>query len=80
MKEILQYKGYVASCHFSAADKVFYGKINGIDDLVSFEGASEDELKNSFIEAVDDYVDACKQIASSSKCLGIYCVIFSVYK
>jgi predicted HicB family RNase H-like nuclease len=62
MKEILQHKGYMASIQFSDKDDVFYGKILGIDDLVSFEGASEDELKNSFIEAVDDYVDTCKQI------------------
>jgi predicted HicB family RNase H-like nuclease len=62
MKESLQYKGYVASIHFSTADKVFYGELLGIDDLVSFEGMSEEELKRSFIEAVDDYLEMCKQI------------------
>jgi predicted HicB family RNase H-like nuclease len=34
----LQYKDYIASIHFSSEDGVFYGKILGIDDLVSFEG------------------------------------------
>jgi predicted HicB family RNase H-like nuclease len=62
MKDILQYMGYVASIQFSDKDGLFYGKVLDIGDLVSFEGASEDELKNSFIEAVDDYVDTCKQI------------------
>jgi predicted HicB family RNase H-like nuclease len=62
MKEILHYKGYTASVHFSVTDGVFYGKIVGIDDLVSFEGASEEGLKGSFIEAVDDYIETCKQI------------------
>ena len=62
MKEVLQYKGYVASIQFSNKDEVFYGKILGVGDLVSFEGSSEAELKSSFIEAVDDYLETCKQI------------------
>lgn len=60
MNDILQYKDYVASIHFSSADEVFYGKILGIDDLISFEGASVKELKKSFQEAVEDYLETCK--------------------
>jgi hypothetical protein len=44
MNDILQYKNYYASVNFSAADEVFYGKLLGINDLVSFEGASVKEL------------------------------------
>ncbi|HEY8897420.1 MAG TPA: hypothetical protein VIM79_21495 [Niastella sp.] len=62
MKGVIQYKGYVASIQFSDREKVFYGKINGIEDLVNFEGATKGELNNAFIEAVDDYIDTCKQI------------------
>ena len=39
VNDILEYKGYYASLHFSSEDEVFYGKILGIDDLVNFEGA-----------------------------------------
>jgi len=62
MNDILQYKGYYASVHFSAEDDVFFGKILGIDDLVNFEGASVKELKKAFHEAVDDYLETCKEI------------------
>ncbi len=62
MNDILQYKGYYASLHFSSEDDVFYGKILGIDDLVNFEGASVKELKKSFHEAVDDYLETCEQL------------------
>ena len=62
MNDILQYKDYVASIHFSSADEVFYGKILGIDDLISFEGASVKELKKSFQEAVEDYLETCKEL------------------
>ncbi|MGZ3873561.1 MAG: type II toxin-antitoxin system HicB family antitoxin [Mucilaginibacter sp.] len=62
MNDILQYKNYYASVHFSAADEVFYGKILGINDLISFEGASVKDLKASFKEAVEDYLDLCLEI------------------
>ena len=50
MNDILQYQNYYASVHFSADDEVFYGKILGINDLISFEGASVKQLKASFKE------------------------------
>lgn len=33
---VLHYKGYSAKPEYSAADRLFYGKILGIDDLVDF--------------------------------------------
>jgi predicted HicB family RNase H-like nuclease len=62
MTDILQYKDYYASLHFSAEDELFFGKIIGIDDLVNFEGASVKELKKAFHEAVDDYLETCNQL------------------
>ena len=62
MNDILQYKNYYASVHFSADDEVFYGKILGINDLVNFEGTSVKELKKAFKEAVDDYLDLCAEL------------------
>ncbi len=59
MTDIIQYKGYYASVHFSADDEIFFGKILGIDDLVSFEGSSVQELKAAFEEAVEDYLETC---------------------
>ena len=62
MNDIIQYKDYYASVHFSAEDEIFYGKILGINDLVSFEGSSVKELKKSFHEAVDDYLETCAHV------------------
>jgi len=56
----LHYNGYLGSVNFSEQDGVFYGKIEGIDGLVNFEGASVDELTGAFHEAVDDYVAYCE--------------------
>ena len=65
MNDTLQYKQCYASVHFSAEDDVFYGKILGINDLVSFEGSSVKELKKAFKEAVEDYLETCKMIGKS---------------
>ena len=60
--DIIKYKDYTGTVHFSAEDKVFFGKIFGINDLVTFEGENVDELLLSFREAVDDYLATCKQL------------------
>ena len=65
MNDILQYKNYYASVHFSATDEVFYGTILGINDLVSFEGGSVKELKSAFEEAVEDYLETCEAIGKT---------------
>jgi predicted HicB family RNase H-like nuclease len=61
MKDLLQYKDFIGSVHFSAEDGVFFGKIEGINDLITFEGTTVEEINNAFREAVDDYIDICKE-------------------
>lgn len=61
MNDILEYMGYCANVHFSAEDDTFYGKVFGINDLVSFEGETVKKLKQAFNEAVDDYLETCRE-------------------
>lgn len=65
MKNVLKYKTFIGSVSFSAEDEVFFGKLEGINDLVTFEGKSVEELKSAFEEAVEDYLDVCKEIGKS---------------
>jgi len=61
MKNFIEYKGYYGSVSYSYEDEVFFGKIEGINDLVNFEGESVEEIKKSFEEAVDDYLEFCAE-------------------
>ena len=61
MKDVLTYKDYVATVHYSTEDETFYGQIEGINDLVSFEGQSVSDLKAAFFEAIEDYIDICRE-------------------
>lgn len=56
----LKYKGYIGSVAYSEPDKVFFGKLEGIDDLVNYEGESVAELTAAFQEAVEDYLAFCE--------------------
>lgn len=59
MTDVLQYKNYFAEVHFSTEDEVFYGKLIGIGDLVTFESDSVKGLKKAFAESVDEYLKTC---------------------
>ncbi len=62
MKDTLNYKGFIGSVHFRAEDEVFHGKIEGIEDLVTFEGESVRDLIKAFHEEVDDYITLCRKV------------------
>lgn len=65
MTNTLHYKGFTGVVSFSPEDKVFCGKITMISDLVTFEGESVVELENAFQEAVNDYLETCKQLGKA---------------
>lgn len=60
MSSVLKHGAYTARVEYSAEDRVFFGKIDDITDLVSFEGTTVEELENAFVEAVEDYLVLCK--------------------
>ena len=60
MKDILHYKDFIGSVHFSAEDDCFFGKIEGINDLITFEGQDVKELKMAFRDSANEYIELCK--------------------
>ena len=56
----MSYKGFIGTVSFSEKDGVFFGKIEGIDGLVNYEGESVKELTDAFHEAVEDYIAYCE--------------------
>ena len=58
---VMEYKGYVGTVEFSAEDNILFGKVIGINGLVSYEGDSIRTLREDFKAAVDDYLEMCKE-------------------
>lgn len=60
--EILKYKEFEGSAELDMTRNVCRGKILHIDDVVTYESKSIDDLEMQFEEAVDDYIETCNQI------------------
>lgn len=58
----LSYKGYLGSVDLSIEDDCLHGKVLYVNDLVAYEAASPAGLQKAFEEAVDDYVETCRQV------------------
>ncbi len=59
MIDFMEYRGYVGSAHYSDADICFFGKLEFIRSLVTFEAEDAKGLRQAFEAAVDDYLEYC---------------------
>lgn len=73
MSNIMKYKGYWAEIKYSDEDECFCGKIEGLkNDLIFFEGDTVRELKRDFKNAIDHYLQSCKELGDKpeKQCKG----------
>ena len=61
MKNTMEYKGYTGSVEYSDEDGIFFGKVQFIRALISYEGSNAEELRKDFHDGVDDYLAMCKE-------------------
>tara|TARA_R110001606_G_scaffold370428_1_gene526863 strand:+ start:593 stop:1084 length:492 start_codon:yes stop_codon:yes gene_type:complete len=57
--KLLNYRDYFGSVKCSLDDGILHGKIEFINDLVTYQADSIPDLEKSFHEAVDDYIETC---------------------
>ncbi len=62
MKNAMTYKDYAARVEFDPEDRIFFGRLACISDIVSFNGETVNELEAAFKEAVDHYLDTCAKL------------------
>lgn len=51
------YKGYTGVATFDADTGVFNGEVTNMRDVITFEGASAEEVEQAFIDSIEDYLD-----------------------
>jgi predicted HicB family RNase H-like nuclease len=66
MNDKLKYKDFIGSVQFSSDDEIFFGKVEGVNDLVTFEGATVAKLKKAFKDAADDYLELCEEVGKEA--------------
>lgn len=57
-----EYKGYHTKIEFNSETCTLRGKIDGIKDLVNFESQDAGKIEEEFHNAVDDYLEFCKEV------------------
>jgi len=58
---MMTYKGYVGSVTYDDDDGILFGTVVNIDDVVTFEGTSVDEIRQAFHNSVDFYLEFCAE-------------------
>ena len=58
----LAYRGYTATVEYDEDDKLWHGTLDGINDLVNFHAFEIENIEQEFHNAVDDYLDFCKEV------------------
>lgn len=61
MGNLLSYKNYNGTIEYSAEDDCLFGKVTGLKSLISYEGNSVQELKEDFVNAIDEYLADCEE-------------------
>jgi len=57
----MKYKDYIARVDFDESSGLFHGEVINLRDVITFEGESVTELKKSFKDSIEDYLDFCFQ-------------------
>lgn len=75
----MRYRGYTARPAFDEEDRVFHGRVDDIAHVVTFEGATVDELEAEFRHAVDTYVAFAEErgLTPERPCSGKFVVRIS---
>ena len=55
----MHYKGYTASINFDDEDNIFFGRVTGIRDIISFHSDTVAGLRDEFAKSIDFYLECC---------------------
>jgi predicted HicB family RNase H-like nuclease len=58
---MFEYKGYMGHVEFDNEANIFHGEIINIDDVITFQGRSIDELQKALKDSVEVYIEFCKE-------------------
>ena len=59
---MIEYKGYTGVFEYDSSIEAFHGRVVGLQDVVTFQGRSVEELKTEMAESVEDYLELCAEV------------------
>lgn len=61
VSNIMIYKGYIGSVEFCGNDKMLYGQVLGISELIDYKGSSVDEIRADFERKIDEHIETDRE-------------------
>ena len=79
MGNVLKHKGYIGSIDIDAEDNYLHGAVQFINDCIIYDGETVEEIKQSFIDAVEGYLAMCAELDKipDAPCSGTFNVRIS---
>jgi predicted HicB family RNase H-like nuclease len=59
---MIEYEGYTGVFEFDPSIDAFHGRVVGLQDVVTFQGRSLEELRREMAESVEDYLELCAEV------------------
>jgi predicted HicB family RNase H-like nuclease len=56
----MNYKGYIGVVEFDEDAGIFHGEVINTRDVITFQGTSVEELRQAYIDSIEDYLEFCK--------------------
>ncbi len=63
----MKYKNYEATVKFDEETEIFHGEVINTRDVITFQGTSVEELKKTFEDSVEDYLELFSSRVKSPK-------------
>lgn len=61
MNNTMTCKGYTARIEFDPEDNIFFGRVLGVHDIITFHGETVTKLRTDFEAAIEHYLKVCKK-------------------
>ena len=58
---LMVYKNYIGRVEFDDEAGIFHGEVINLRDVITFQGESVAELRQAFVDSVEDYLAFCAE-------------------
>jgi len=62
---LMKYKEFIGEFEYDPEARIFHGRVVNIQDTVTFEGTSVEELEQALADSVEDYLEFCKEMGKA---------------
>ncbi|HEV3165124.1 MAG TPA: type II toxin-antitoxin system HicB family antitoxin [Isosphaeraceae bacterium] len=58
---MMNYKGYIGHSEVDESTGLIFGEVFGLRDVITYQGRTVDEARQSFVESIDLYLQTCAE-------------------